>query len=109
MAGMSASHIGQDTESYARFSSSAIMGITAPMHRPSDNFVEQHQHRLLEELKDFLRIPSISTLPEHKPDIVSAADFVAESLRRAGIENVEIIATAGNPLIYGDWLHAAPG
>ena len=78
------------------------------MHRPTDTFVEQHQDRLLEELKDFLRIPSISTLPEHKPDIAAAAHFVAESLRRAGMENVEIIPTAGNPLIYGDWLHA-PG
>ena len=78
------------------------------MHRPTDIFVEQHQDRLLEELKDFLRIPSISTLPEHKPDIAAAAEFVASSLRRAGLENVEIIPTAGNPLIYADWLHA-PG
>jgi len=78
------------------------------MHRPADVFVEQHQARLLEELKDFLRIPSISTLPEHKPDIAAAAQFVADSLVGAGMENVEIIPTAGNPLIYGDWLHA-PG
>ena len=78
------------------------------MHRPTDVFVEQHQDRLLEELKDFLRIPSISTLPEHQPDIAAAAQFVAASLCRAGLENVEIIPTAGNPLIYGDWLHA-PG
>src|ERR1700685_3311146 len=84
------------------------MVLPAPMPRPTDAFVEQHQDRLLEELKDFLRIPSISTLPEHQPDIAAAAHFVAESLRRAGIENVELIATAGNPLIYGDWLHA-PG
>src|SRR5271169_4858976 len=78
------------------------------MHRSADIFVEQHQDRLLEELKDFLRIPSISTLPEHKPDIARAARFVAESLRSAGLENVEIIPTAGHPLVYADWLHA-PG
>src|ERR1700733_5783822 len=84
------------------------MVLPAPMHRPADIFVEQHQDRLLEELKDFLRIPSISTLPEHKPDIAAAAQFVADSLRRAGLENVEIIPTAGNPLVYADWLHA-PG
>ena len=77
------------------------------MHRPTDIFVEQHQDRLLEELKDFLRIPSISTLPEHAPDIRTAAEFVAQSLRRAGLENVEIIPTAGHPLVYADWLHAA--
>ncbi len=78
------------------------------MHHLTDTFVEQHRDRLLEELKDFLRIPSISTLPEHKQDIAAAAEFVAGSLRRAGLENVEIIPTAGNPLIYADWLHA-PG
>lgn len=78
------------------------------MSRSTDSFVEQNQSRLLEELKDFLRIPSISTLPEHKQDVTRAAEFVAASLKKAGIEHVEIIPTAGNPLLYGDWLHA-PG
>src|SRR6202030_2933151 len=77
------------------------------MSQATDTFVEQNQTRFLEELKDFLRIPSISTLPEHKPDVERAANFVADSLKRAGLENVEIIPTAGNPLVYGDWLHAA--
>jgi acetylornithine deacetylase/succinyl-diaminopimelate desuccinylase-like protein len=84
------------------------MVLPAPMHRPADIFVEQHQDRLLRELQAFLRIPSVSTLPEHQADITAAARFVAESLAGAGMENVEIIPTPGNPLIYGDWLHA-PG
>lgn len=71
-------------------------------------FVEKNRDRLLDELFQFLRIPSISTLPEHKPDIQRAADFVASSLRGVGMENVEIIPTEGHPLVYGDWLHA-PG
>jgi acetylornithine deacetylase/succinyl-diaminopimelate desuccinylase-like protein len=71
-------------------------------------FVETNKDRLLSELKDFLRIPSISTLPEHKPDVERAARFVSESLQRAGMENIEIVATAGHPLVYADWLHA-PG
>jgi acetylornithine deacetylase/succinyl-diaminopimelate desuccinylase-like protein len=71
-------------------------------------FVEKHQSRFLEELKDFLRIPSISTLPEHSGDIKRAANFVADSLRSVGLENVEIIPTAKHPLVYADWLHA-PG
>jgi acetylornithine deacetylase/succinyl-diaminopimelate desuccinylase-like protein len=71
-------------------------------------FVEQHKDRLLDELKDFLRIPSISTLPEHFPDVQRAARFVADSLRAAGLENVEIIATEKHPLVYADWMHA-PG
>src|ERR1700687_900960 len=77
------------------------------MSQATDTFVEQNKTRLLLELMDFLRIPSISTLPEQKPDVQRAANFVADSLRRAGLENVEIIPTAGNPLVYGDWLHAA--
>jgi acetylornithine deacetylase/succinyl-diaminopimelate desuccinylase-like protein len=76
---------------------------------PSTNtYVDQHQDRLLEELKQFLRIPSVSTLPEHVADVKRAADFVADSLRAVGMEHVEIIPTAGHPLVYADWLHA-PG
>jgi acetylornithine deacetylase/succinyl-diaminopimelate desuccinylase-like protein len=75
---------------------------------PSTNaFVKQHENRLLEELKEFLRIPSISTQPDHAADVERAAEFVASSLRAAGLENVEIIPTAGHPLVYADWLHAA--
>ncbi len=71
-------------------------------------FVEQNKQRLLEELFSFLRIPSISTLPEHKKDVDCAAKFAADSLTAAGLENVEIISTAKHPLVYADWLHA-PG
>ena len=63
---------------------------------------------MLAELTEFLRIPSISTLPEHAPDIQKAAEFVASKMIAAGLENVEVIRTAGHPLVYGDWLHA-PG
>jgi acetylornithine deacetylase/succinyl-diaminopimelate desuccinylase-like protein len=76
---------------------------------PSTNaYVESNQERLLEELKQFLRIPSVSTLPEHKGDVRRAAEFVAASLTACGMEHVEIIPTAGHPLVYADWLHA-PG
>ena len=73
-----------------------------------DTFVEHDRDRLLAELKDFLRIPSISTLPEHRSDVARAAQFVAQSLEKAGLENVEIIPTGRHPLVYADWLHA-PG
>jgi len=77
------------------------------MASPAVDFARSNQQRFLSELKDLLRIPSVSTLDEHKPDIQKAADFVANELRRIGMENVEIIPTKGHPLIYGDWLHAA--
>jgi acetylornithine deacetylase/succinyl-diaminopimelate desuccinylase-like protein len=71
-------------------------------------FVELNKDRLLAELFAFLRIPSISTLPENKKDVDRAAKFVADSLTSAGLEHVEIIPTAKHPLVYADWLHA-PG
>ena len=78
------------------------------MSTTTDRFVQENRDRFLAELKEFLRIPSISTLPEHRPDVERAAAFVADSLRRAGMENVEIVPTGKHPLVYADWLHA-PG
>jgi acetylornithine deacetylase/succinyl-diaminopimelate desuccinylase-like protein len=78
------------------------------MSAATDAFVQQNQPRLLEELKQFLRIPSISTLPENRADVERAATFVADALRAAGMENVELIQTDKHPLVYADWLHA-PG
>ncbi len=78
------------------------------MSAATDSFVQQNRDRLLAELKEFIRIPSISTLPENQPDVERAAGFVAGSLRAAGMENVEVIPTAGHPLVYADWMHA-PG
>ncbi len=78
------------------------------MSQATNLFVEKNQPRLLDELKTFLRIPSVSTLPEHVADVLRAAQFVADSMKTAGLENIEIIATAKHPLVYADWLHA-PG
>jgi acetylornithine deacetylase/succinyl-diaminopimelate desuccinylase-like protein len=79
-----------------------------PASLATGSFVEQNKDRLLDELKEFLRIPSVSTAPEHVADVRRAAEFVAQSLRNAGLENVEIIPTEKHPLVYADWLHA-PG
>ena len=78
------------------------------MSQATTAFVDQHRERMLNELKDFIRIPSVSTLPEHQSDIARCAQFVADALLKAGLEHVEIIPTAGHPLVYADWLHA-PG
>jgi acetylornithine deacetylase/succinyl-diaminopimelate desuccinylase-like protein len=71
-------------------------------------FIHDHEERLLNELKEFLSIPSISTLPEHAEDVQRAARFVADKLSSARLDNVRIIPTARHPLVYADWLHA-PG
>ena len=72
------------------------------------NYYQQHQSRFLEGLTAFLRIPSISTLSEHKPDIRRAAEFVRQELLAAGMTTAELIEGQGNPLVYAEWL-GAPG
>jgi acetylornithine deacetylase/succinyl-diaminopimelate desuccinylase-like protein len=76
------------------------------MSEGANTFVQNNQHRFLEELTNFLRIPSVSTLPDHRPDIERAASYVADSMKAAGLENVEVISTEQHPLVYGEWLHA---
>ncbi len=72
------------------------------------NYYEQHHQDYLEGLKTFLRIPSISTLSEHKPDIQKAAEFVRSELEKAGLQQAQLIEGEGNPLVYAEWL-GAPG
>lgn len=60
----------------------------------------------LQELKDWLSIPSISALSEHKADVARAADWLAAALTRAGLEHVRIHETAGHPVVTADYLHA---
>jgi len=73
----------------------------------SRRYEEANRERFRAELLELLRIPSISTLPEHKEDIRRAADYVSDHLRRAGLEMVEVIPTGGHPLVYGEWLRAS--
>lgn len=70
--------------------------------------VRSHQDTVLQELKDFVAIPSISTLAENKPDIQRAAEYVAKILKSMGMDNVAIMPTAGHPVVYGEYLKA-PG
>jgi len=71
-------------------------------------FAEANRERFLKELKEFLAIPSVSTLPEHVGDMLVTANWVANQLREAGMEKVTLMPTAGYPVVYGEWLHA-PG
>ena len=70
---------------------------------------ERFRNEALEQLKELLRIPSISALPEHKDDIQKAADFVEAALKRAGMSTTTQVKRGdGNPLVYGAWT-GAPG
>jgi acetylornithine deacetylase/succinyl-diaminopimelate desuccinylase-like protein len=70
------------------------------------DFAKENGSRFRDQLKDLIRIPSISTLPERKEDMLKAADWLAADMRRIGFETVEIIPTAGHPVVYGEWLGA---
>jgi acetylornithine deacetylase/succinyl-diaminopimelate desuccinylase-like protein len=71
-----------------------------------DRYFTNQREKHLEELNDFLRIPSISALSEHKTDMQQAAEWLVNSLTKAGLENVAIDETDGHPVVYADWLHA---
>ena len=71
-----------------------------------EDHLEATRDARYESYRDFLRIPSISALPEHAADVRRAAEWLAEALRGAGIEHVEVSETGGHPIVYGDWLHA---
>ncbi|MBP9078397.1 MAG: M20/M25/M40 family metallo-hydrolase, partial [Haliscomenobacter sp.] len=66
------------------------------------SYIQANRDRFLEELLDMLRIPSISADPAYKAEVSKNADLVAESLRKAGADNVRVIPTAGHPVVYGE-------
>ena len=70
------------------------------------DFINTHRDHYLDELKTFLAIPSISALPEHAADTRRCAEWCADEMRRIGMQNVRLIDTPGNPVVYGDWLGA---
>ncbi|PYV45843.1 MAG: dipeptidase [Acidobacteria bacterium] len=69
-------------------------------------YIEKNQSRFLEELKEFLRIPSVSNNAENKRDVLRCAHYVVDQLRQIGMQQVEIFPTSGHPIVYGEWLGA---
>src|SRR5207344_980953 len=71
------------------------------------DFINVHRDRSLEELTQYLAIPSISALPAHHADVVRCAEWTAAHLKKIGLTGVRLIETPGNPVVYGEWLGAA--
>jgi acetylornithine deacetylase/succinyl-diaminopimelate desuccinylase-like protein len=73
-----------------------------------EEYLEATRAERLESYKAFLRIPSISALPQHRDDCRATATWLADALSRAGAEHAAVEDTTGNPVVYADWLHAGP-
>ena len=71
-------------------------------------YAQAHQAASLELLEELLRIPSVSTLPEHKPAIQQAAEWVADYFTRLGFDRIEILPTERHPMVCAEWLGAGP-
>ncbi|MGC8855745.1 MAG: dipeptidase [Anaerolineae bacterium] len=69
-------------------------------------YARQHRERFLDELKELIAIPSVSTSEEHKADMQRAAEWLAAQLRSLDMEKVQIMPTGGYPVVYGEWLGA---
>ena len=68
----------------------------------TQNYIQQNKERFLEELKDLLRIASISADPAYKNEVLNCADAVAKHLKNAGADHVEICETKGYPVVFGE-------
>ena len=80
----------------------------SPISQPLEDYYAAHDDTFLDGLKEFLRIPSVSTLPEHRADIGRAAAFVTGDLERMGMHDVRLIEGEGHPIVAAEWLRA-PG
>ena len=74
----------------------------------TDLYLDANSDRFVEELLELLRFPSLSADPSRSGDMIAAANWIANRMSRAGIENVRFLPPAGHPALYGDWLHAPP-
>ena len=69
-------------------------------------YAHEHTDAFIEQYKDLLCIPSIGTDPAYRADVQRAAEWIAGEMARLGIEHCQVLATDGQPAVYGDWLHA---
>src|SRR5262245_56740814 len=71
------------------------------------DFINVNRDRYIDQLKEYLAIPSISALPQHKDDVRRCAQWTADEMRRIGLQSVRLEETPGHPIVYGEWLGAS--
>ncbi|MEU3503051.1 dipeptidase [Streptomyces hundungensis] len=84
---------------------SAVQTATAAVR----TYIEQHRAAFLDDLAQWLRIPSVSAQPEHDADVRRSADWLAAALRETGFPEVEILETPGAPAVFAEWPSGEPG
>lgn len=72
------------------------------------SYSRAHGHDFLDQLKDMLRIPSLSGDPAHAGDVRRTAEWLATHMRSLGLKRTDVLETAGHPVVYGEWLGAGP-
>ncbi len=79
--------------------------ITSPVY---EKYIEDNEEAHLKEFLELISIPSISSIPAHKPDVERAADWIVTKLKAIGIPIAQLIPTEGQPIVFGSW-DKAPG
>ncbi len=70
------------------------------------SFIDSNHERYLDELKDFIALPSVSSKNEHTADMQRTAEWLSNHMKSIGLENTQIVKTEGHPIVYADWLRA---
>src|SRR3989304_3268184 len=70
---------------------------------PALAYARKNREQAVEDLRQLIRIPSISMTPEHQPDVLRGAEWLSQRLQSLGVEDVQILPTAGHPVVYGHW------
>jgi acetylornithine deacetylase/succinyl-diaminopimelate desuccinylase-like protein len=65
-------------------------------------YIESNKERFLNELFEVIRIPSISSIADHKPDMIKTAEHIKGALLAAGVDKAEVMPTEGNPVVYAE-------
>jgi acetylornithine deacetylase/succinyl-diaminopimelate desuccinylase-like protein len=78
------------------------------MRNEALSYAQDHSAAALAGLQELLRIPSISTLPEHEPDMQRTAQWLVDKFTDIGLHHAQVMPTAGHPVVYADWLEAGP-
>ena len=65
-------------------------------------FIDRNRRRFVDDLIEIVRIPSISSSPDHRGEVARCAEYLVDEMRRIGLTKAEVVPTAGHPMVYGE-------